>query len=105
MGTLAVMAAILWWMLCGSAITLAVMIRHGKRTHERHELFAPYAVLLGKACWIEDKFTGKREKFRIVAVSHKGSINVRRWDDDDAKAFWISKHDVSKRVKFEGVSE
>jgi hypothetical protein len=97
---------ILWWMLCGAAITLAVMVWHGKRTYERQELFAPYAVLLGKACWIEDKFTGRREKFRIVAVSHKGAINVRRWDNDSGKgAFWVPANKVKERVRFEGVEK
>lgn len=106
MGWLVTVLGILWWMLCGAAIALAIMVLHGKRTYERQELFAPYAVLLGKACWIIDKHTGEYERFRIVAVSHKGAINVRRWDDDSGRgAFWVPAYKVAERVRFEGVEK
>ena len=101
MGTLAVMAAILWWMLCGSALTLAVMVFRGKRLYESQGMYAKYAERLGKECLVKGR-DGEWKMYRVVAVSHKGAVNVRKWDDDSAKAFWVPANKVDENVRFKG---
>lgn len=66
---------------------------------------SPYAAWLGGRCWVRECH-GKTivwRKCRVVAVSHKGSVCVRDWDDESGhKAVWISKKVVSRRVRFDG---
>lgn len=96
-------AACAWWMLVGAGIALGATIWHGKRAFERHEHFAPYAERLGKACWIVDRMTGEEAMYRVVAVSHKGAVNIRPWADESGKgAFWVPSDKVAERVRFEG---
>ncbi|MBQ3301589.1 MAG: hypothetical protein IJH04_05550, partial [Eggerthellaceae bacterium] len=73
----------------------------GKRLFDKHELFAPYAERLGKACFVFNPNTCETKKYRVVAMSHKGAISIRRWDDGSGKhAFWVRKKDVAKNVRF-----
>ena len=63
--------------------------------------YAPYAELLGKPCWINEG--GDYSKFRVVAVSHKGAVAIRRWDDTSGRgAKWFRAKDVRKgRIRFD----
>ena len=98
-GKMAVAAGILWWMLCGSAVTLGIMAWRGRKIHESASEAGenPFGAWLGKPCWIRDG--GAWRRFRVVAVSHKGAVNVRPWDDDGARAFWVHARDVPGRVR------
>lgn len=57
---------------------------------------APHAELLGRACWMDGA------KYRVVAVSHKGAVAIRRWDDaSGGHAFWVNAAEVARgRVRF-----
>ena len=62
-----------------------------------------FGAWLGMPCWIRNPYRkGKRwRKYRVVAVSHKGGIAVRKWDDESGHhAFWIDKERVPERVRF-----
>lgn len=103
MANLVLALGVLWWMLCGAVITLAIVALRGKRLYEKHELYAPYAERLGKPCWMYDRRAKGVRKFRVVAVSHKGAISVRRWDDESGHgAFWVPSGKVAERVRFKG---
>ena len=106
--------AILFWMGIGAVIALlyvAVLLkRKGPFITEEdfqsrlRESYAPYSELLAKPCWVKCGSGDDEEwkKHRIVAVSHKGAINVRPWDDESGRrAFWIQKHKVAKMVEFD----
>lgn len=86
--------AILFWMGCGAAIGIGAMgfLVVGKMGDE--DLICPYGKLLGKPCWAN--VNGDYYKYRVVAVSHKGAVAIRDWDDDSAKAVWINKQKVMK---------
>ena len=84
--------AILFWMGVGAAVAVGAM---GVLVASRDDGpdYAPYAWMLGKPCWMV--VNGDFEKFRVVAVSHKGAVAIRRWDDDSGKhAKWIRKQHV-----------
>jgi len=50
--------------------------------------YAKYAWMLGAPCWMV--VNGDFEKFRVVAVSHKGAVAIRGWDDESGKrAKWV----------------
>lgn len=58
---------------------------------------APYADLLGRECWA--KFGKRAFRCRIVAVSWKGAVCVRRASDiEDGDSKWICKMQRDKRV-------
>lgn len=58
--------------------------------------------LLGAPCWMRGGRKGKRWlKYRVVAVSHKGGVAVRRWEDESGQgAVWVDKSEVPGRVLF-----
>lgn len=87
--------AIFIWVGLGAVIVLAAwMVVEHKREKARID-YAPFAELLGKPCWMNEG--GDYSKFRVVAVSHKGSVAVRRWDDDSGKhAKWVRRSQVEK---------
>ncbi|WP_165170645.1 hypothetical protein [Adlercreutzia sp. ZJ242] len=95
------LAALIWAGL-GAVVVLAVWALRERKRQKHEPTCAAYAELLGKPCWMKRSRKAKRYvKYRIVAVSHKGSINIREWDDDSGKgAFWVNKDCVSGRVKF-----
>lgn len=73
-----------------------------KRAIGRALGYAPHAEMLGKPCWMRDRRDGRVRKFRVVAVSRKGAINVRRWDDESGRgAFWVPSGQVERSVRFE----
>ena len=85
--------AILIWMGLGATIgigSMALLTVAG----EDEPGYAPYAWMLGKPCWAN--VNGDYYKYRVVAVSHKGAVAIRDWDDDSAKAFWVNKQKVMK---------
>lgn len=85
--------AILFWMGIGGAIGIGAMavLVVGRESDEPD--YAPYSWMLGKTCWMVEN--GDFEKFRVVAVSHKGAVAIRRWDDDSGKhAKWIPEKHV-----------
>ena len=91
--------AIFIWVGLGAAIVLFAWMLSERRRMRDEPSYAPHAELLGKPCWIVEG--GDYSKFRVVAVSHKGAISIRRWDDGSGKhAFWVRKKDVAKRVRF-----
>ncbi len=60
----------------------------------------PYGRLLGAVAWKKDR--GKWRKYRVVAVSHKGSVAIRKWDAA-AGCEWVRKKSVAKgAVRFGG---
>ena len=80
--------AIFIWIGVGAVIVLAIWMAVEHRRGKAQPEYAPFAELLGKPCWINEG--GDYTRFRIVAVSHKGSVAVRRWDDDSGKhAKWV----------------
>lgn len=89
--------AILFWMGCGAAIGIGAMavLVVGRDGEIGETAYAPHAELLGRPCWLNEG--GEYSKFRIVAVSHKGSIAIRRWDDDSGKhAKWVRHGQIAK---------
>lgn len=84
--------AILIWMGLGAAIgigAMAVLVVGG----EDELLLCPYGKLLGMPCWLNEG--GDYVKYRVVAVSHKGAVAIRKWEDDSGKhAKWINKSKV-----------
>lgn len=90
--------AILFWVGLGATVVLVIWLICEIRREVNLE-YSPYAEWLGKPCWLN--ICGDYAKHRIVAVSHKGAISVREWDDYSGKhAFWIKKQDVPELVKF-----
>lgn len=66
-----------------------------------------YGKWLGRPCWMRNRYRkGKRWlKYRVVAVSHRGGIAVRKWDDDSGQhAFWIDKERVPTTVRFDDMT-
>lgn len=87
--------AILIWMGLGAAIGMAATAFCIVGKDDEPSIYAPHAELLGKPCWLNEG--GDYSKFRIVAVSHKGSIAIRRWDDDSGRhAKWIPHGQIAK---------
>lgn len=88
----AVLASVIWMALGAAiAVTALGLVRGGAPGDE--PWLAPHARLLGMPCWLP--VGGRYEKHRVVAVSHKGSVCVRAWDDDSGRhAFWIDKRKV-----------
>lgn len=85
--------AILIWMGLGATIGIGAMavLVVGRDSDEPD--FPPYSWMLGQPCWMV--VNGDFEKFRVVAVSHKGAVAIRRWDDDSGKHVkWIPKRHV-----------
>lgn len=85
--------AILFWIGVGAAVGIGAMgvMMAGRDSDEPD--YAPYSWMLGKPCWMV--VNGDFEKFRVVAVSHRGAVAIRRWDDDSGKhAKWIRKGEV-----------
>ena len=90
-------AAVLWWMFLGAAIVLVIWAL----TYRKSEKSGGFGDLLGQPCWYRFNDKLPWEKCRIVAVSHKGSISIRLWDDDSGKhAFWVNHKYIEKRVSF-----
>lgn len=84
--------AILIWMGLGATIAVGAMAVVTVSRDDEPD-YAPYAWMLGKTCWMV--VNGDFEKFRVVAVSHKGAVAIRRWDDDSGKhAKWIPEKHV-----------
>ena len=123
METLLTALAILIWMGLGALVAVAAMAvaRSGKgpvltqedfemamtETLEQYgqlvdkrirEKYAPFSERLDKACWLDDGAT--RVKHRVVAVSHRGAVNVRPWSAKKG-AFWIPADKVADRVRWE----
>lgn len=95
MGELFTALAILIWVGLGAAVVLAAWMLVERGRGKREVEYAPYAELLGKKCWLD--FNHEWEPYRIVAVSHKGNINVRSWDDTSGKhAFWVTRKQVER---------
>ena len=87
--------AIFIWVGLGAIIVLAIWVMVERRREKTRIEYAQFAELLGKPCWMNE--SGDYSKFRIVAVSHKGSVAVRRWDDDSGKhAKWIHRNQINK---------
>ena len=87
--------AIFIWIALGAVIVLAIWMVVERKREKAQPEYAPFAELLGKPCWMNEG--GDYSKFRIVAVSHKGSVAVRRWDDDSGKhAKWIRRNQIDK---------
>jgi hypothetical protein len=85
--------AVFVWMALGAAIVLAFWALSERRRAGQAPEYAPYAELLGKPCWVNEG--GEYSKFRIVAVSHKGAMAIRRWEDTSGKgAKWLRAKDV-----------
>lgn len=103
MEDLFVWLAIFIWVALGALIVLAAwsFVEWRRRKRGQFEIprgeYAPYAELLGKPCWLNDK----KNRHRVVAVSHKGAVCVR----DEAETggehgFWVPAKRVPKRVRF-----
>lgn len=61
-----------------------------------------FGKLLDKPFWIYDIYEHEWFKYRIVAVSHKGSISIRDWYNDSGKhSFWVSPSEMTDRYSFE----
>lgn len=73
---------------CMGATAMAIVAAHS------YGGYAPYAELLGGKCWLD--FNHEWHPHRIVGVTHKGSIIVRPWDDDSAKAFWVTRRQIER---------
>ena len=86
--------AILFWIGVGAAVGIGAMgvMMAGRDSDEPD--YAPYSWMLGKPCWFNEY--GDYRKYRVVAVTHKGAVNIRDWDDETAKAFWVNKEKVMK---------
>lgn len=83
----------------------AIALRH-KRERTQHEPDG-YGTWLGRPCWMWGRTWSKQGKvydwvkYRVVAVSHKGGIAIRRWDDDSGRhAFWVDKDLVPQMVRW-----
>lgn len=86
--------AILFWMGIGAAIGISAMafLVVGKMDDD---LLCPYGKVLGMPCWVN--VNGDYVKYRVVAVSHKGAVAIRKWDDDSGKhAKWVPKNKVKQ---------
>ena len=60
-----------------------------------------YGNLLDTIVYRKSKTTDSYEPYRVVAVSHKGALNLRHADDNSGKhAFWVSKDDVPYEIRF-----
>ena len=80
------------------ALVVALLWR--KDLNERTE----FGGRLGRPCWMKNRYRkGKRWlNYRVVAVSHKGGIAVRKWDDLSGHgAVWIDKTQVPTQVRFD----
>ena len=117
MEQLMVALGITCWVLLGAVIAASVTFAIMSRKLVREVEFARelayvngyiqgsyargnFGAWLGMPCWMDDR-RGNPIKYRIVAVSHKGAISIRRWDDGSGKhAFWVRKKDVAKNVRF-----
>ena len=60
-----------------------------------------YAGWLGKDCWVRPVSRPSWRRHVVVAVSWKGAVCVRRADRLDEDGYWIKKHNVSWRVRFD----
>lgn len=66
---------------------------------KRLRFVAPYAELLGRDCWACVGNETKAHKCKVIAVSHKGAVCVRRASNKSGKGGkWIDKESVSDRV-------
>lgn len=87
--------AILFWMCCGAVVGIAAMAFLVVGKDDGDLLLCPYGKLLGMPCWLNEG--GNYAKYRVVAVSHKGAVAIRKWDDDSGKhAKWIDKSKVKQ---------
>ena len=87
--------AIFIWVGLGAAIVLFAWMFVERRRMRDEPSYAPHAELLGKPCWMVEG--GDYSKVRVVAVSHKGSVAIRRWEDDSGRhAKWITHKQVAK---------
>lgn len=72
----------------------------GSRDGENPDGENPYGRLLGGVAWKKDQGTWR--KYRVVAVSHKGAVAIRKWDAA-AGCEWVGKKSVAKgAVRFGG---
>lgn len=91
--------AILIWVGVGALIALCVWMWDERRKAKAEPDYSPFAILLGKPCW--RNVNGDYEKFRVVAVSHKGAVAVRPWDDDSGRgARWVPKGTAQRNLRF-----
>ena len=87
--------AVLFWVGIGAAIGVGWSAIRVATTLEDEPVHAPHAWMLGKPCWVNEY--GDYRKYRVVAVSHKGAVAIREWDDLSGKhAKWIRKEQVEK---------
>lgn len=86
--------AILIWMGLGAAIGIAATALCIVGKDDEPSAYAPHAELLGKPCWLNEG--GDYSKYRVVAVSHKGSIAIRRWDDSGKSTKWVRHRKIAK---------
>ena len=90
-------ATVIWCMVCamlGCALGVVVMCI----VFSKDPVGNVYGRWLDRICWVDDH--GEWEECRIVAVSHRGAVAVRKVDGDGDKARWIPKYQVSRRVSF-----
>ena len=85
--------AIFIWVGIGACIVLAAWAVAEHRREKAAPEYNPYAALLGKPAW--RNVNGDWLKYRVVAVSHKGAVSIRKWEDDSGKhAKWFTKQQV-----------
>ena len=96
---------IVFWLIIGIAIGLCIFktieFHRFKYATNKFNLVNSNLNLLDTSIYFKDKYTHKLEEFKIVAVSHKGSLNIRRADDNSGKhAFWVNHKDVPNTIFF-----
>lgn len=99
MGTLFIVLAIIIWVMLGAIVGLFVGYLIFRSVYDCEN---PYGKLLDKPFWIYNVHEHEWFKYRIVAVSHKGSISVRDWyDKSGMHAFWVSPSEMIDGYSFE----
>ena len=92
-------AAILCWIALGALPVLVLWFYNDLKNIENDRYF--YDTLLDKPCWLYDKKSDTWIKHRIVAISHKGALNIRDWNNTSGTgAFWIRANEVPQRISF-----
>lgn len=89
--------AIFIWVGLGAIIVLAIWVTVERRREKARIEYAPFAELLGKPCRMNEG--GEWGKYRVVAVSHKGSVAIRR-SGASAGAEWIDKKVAKGALRF-----